>query len=243
MGFSKDGPAGSFSYSRSVTRDIRDWRALNNSSIANNQSAFQFISSNPFDGLAFATGTVNTDDLSDGKGYPAMPNDLARNTMQFVTQSLFKTDSVVNEEVRIGAHHTQSLGDVACKNEFGVFCLAVNYEPWTAVDTSAGFNINLGAVLPVGLKSLTFAPNPVKAGQNVTGTLTLASPAQTDITLEIKSESEYVTPAQTNYTIPKGATSLDFTVQTSSNGTSNPFGAKISVVYGTGISAILTVNP
>jgi subtilase family serine protease len=79
----------------------------------------------------------------------------------------------------------------------------------TAIVTKS-FNLN-----PSGLSNFTLSPNPVKGGQDVTGTVTLdgpAGPSGKKIILSTSSQSAVPVPA--TVTIPAGASSITFKVAT-----------------------------
>jgi hypothetical protein len=103
--------------------------------------------------------------------------------------------------------------------------------------------INLAAVVPVPIESLTFSPNPVVGGGNnrVTATITLESAAPMDIPITVQSNNTDVATVTGTVTVPKGATSATFEVipllQT------EPKEAVIQAFYAERIQEPLTVQP
>jgi uncharacterized repeat protein (TIGR01451 family) len=67
---------------------------------------------------------------------------------------------------------------------------------------------------PVPIVSVTFNPNPVTGGNQTTGTVTLSCAAPYDISVTLLSNKTAATPQTTPITIPTGATSAPFTVNT-----------------------------
>jgi uncharacterized repeat protein (TIGR01451 family)/CSLREA domain-containing protein len=94
----------------------------------------------------------------------------------------------------------------------------------------------------IGIASLTLSPNPVKGGNNVTGTVTLQAPAQGNVVVSLSSNNNSVAkPSVSSITINSGQTSKTFTVKTFKVSSTKTVKIKASA-NGTNKEASLTVT-
>lgn len=242
IGFNQaQGATGNFTYSNSQTRNITDWKLTNQS--AGNRVGWYYRSENPF--------SVDTwDNVAEqyyngfyASSYPAEPNDLALNQLQVHAQAVWKTQSVLDRWVEFDYHREYELADLYCTKNFGDVCIGRRSYAFGDSVVDNKFSINLGAVVPIPIQALAFSPNPVKAGQPATGTITLARPAQTDTVIALSSNSPNASVLPT-VTVPKGQTSATFQVLTSSNGGApgSSFQATIQAFYAQDYQAQLTIQ-
>lgn len=250
VGFNSNGPTGSFSYSNSTTKTIADWRVANNSrsSGSPNKAAWTIASAYPVNGNNTRTGPdVDPDAFCCWYAYYSVipPNQLSTSNFEYFTQGLWTTNNqVVKDWVTFTtlqrAWYTAAWmawtdgnhGD----SEYAGFMDRYN------VVSQPELKVNLAAVVPVPIKSITFSPNPVVAGQTTTATLTLASAAPTDVVVTISSDKPGVAPPHDFYTIPKDQDSISFVVNTGDQGC-EPESATISAFYAEGENAILSIDP
>lgn len=240
IGFSGKDPSGSFTYSNSVTRTIKDWKITNESSGVN--TWWDYRTAYPVDADAGYECGGQQPIYSDGCYMNQDPNDLSMNNMQLHTQTLYRTPSIIDGSVTLNTSSLHRLADLFCYNNGGLWC----YEDRgiTAENSvSVPYTINLGAVIPIPIASLTFSPNPAKAGATVTGTVTLSKPAQMDTLISLSSNSQNATVLPI-VTVKQGQTSANFQVLTSANGISSgsSTAATITAFYAQDFQAQLTVT-
>src|SRR5262249_154108 len=109
------------------------------------------------------------------------------------------------------------------------------------IKTGAGGTLTLK---PIGVTSLSLAPNPVQGGKSVTGTVTLdraAAPA--DIVVSLTSTKAGVAPGPASLTTPKGSQKATFTINTTgvASTTSVTISAKVAA-NGVTKSIVLSVT-
>jgi hypothetical protein len=102
-------------------------------------------------------------------------------------------------------------------------------------------SINLATVIPIPIKSLTFSEDPVVGGNSVTSAVTLKSAALVDIPISVKSTNDLVATVIGTATIPKGATSTTFNIQTLRQTALEQ--VSIQAFYAQGVQSALTVLP
>ncbi len=189
---------------------------------ATDLAAWQFSSRNPCDFRdlvpTLARGCFGTAYRS-----PIEPNELSKGNVPFHTSVVWKTDTVLRRPVTFTTGLRFWLVNTYSEN-----CLIPCYDQsWhiTKLTPDAGrHQIDVGAVVPVGVKGLTFSPGrrvpagtEVTAGTPVTGTLTLASAAPMDLTIPILSSTPNATVDAT-VSIPKGSSTGTFRILTNDNG-------------------------
>ena len=132
--------------------------------------------------------------------------------------------SIVNNTVPITVQNLHEMVLLYCPQDELEYTFGTCESPAQHVDS---FNhrpkqllINLGAVIPVPIGSLTFNPNPATAGTQVTGTVLLTSKALIDTQVLLSSNSQNATVLP-SVIIKRGQTSATFQVLTNSNGLGN----------------------
>jgi hypothetical protein len=234
-----ENPSASFTYSDSQTRTISDWKMTNESSDI--KARWNYRTATPVD----ADVTYNScaqPFYDDGCYMSRAPNDLSMNNMQLHTQAVWRTPATVDNWVGFNATSEHHMADLYCSQNFGFGCNK-NASKTGYVTVTSRFGINLGSVVPIPIASLSFTPNPVTAGETVTGTVTLQSPAQVDTPVELKSNSLNATVLPT-VTIKQGQTSATFQVETSANNLSpgSSTVATITAFYAQDFQTQLTVR-
>ena len=153
-----------------------------------------------------------------------------------VTLSSNSVDATVPPNVMVAAGYSTA--------PFTVTTTAVATSTSTLITGTLGSSTASATltVVPPTVTSLSFSPNPVVGGNQVTGTATLNGPAPTGgIVVSITSSSAYAQPP-TSVTIAAGATSVNFTINTT-----NPQSATTATITGTqgttSVSGQLTINP
>jgi hypothetical protein len=218
------GGSGSFQYSSSTTRTITDWKVTNDS--AETQAVWQYRTAYPVDADQpdyYCREQTNL--YSQYSCFPErLPNDLSINTLQLHTSAVWRTMSVVNKTVPITVQNLHEMVLLYCPQDELEYTFLTCESPAQHVDS---FNhrpkqllIDLGAVIPVPIHSLTFNPNPATAGTQVTGTVQLKSPALIDTGILLSSNSQNATVLP-SVIIKRGQTSATFQVLTNSNGLGN----------------------
>lgn len=246
VGFSAaDGPSGSYTWGTSNSYTLPEWGARSTSSGL--RGDWGFGSLDP--GKGFWTGDYTDCDAGWMRtcffqsGLPNKPNDQVWSPIQFHTVQAWKTGSAVDTVMWVSATASQRLLDASCGSWSPGACWGGEYVRWNGTGTGNSYMINLGAVIPVPIQSLTFDPSPATAGQNVTATITLAKPAPTDVLIDIASNSQnaIVLPS---VTVKQGSTSATFTIQTNANGIA-PGGqtvAAINAFYAQNFVSTLTIK-
>lgn len=247
VGLNKEGPSGEFGYHYEQERDITDWKIGNNSS--GNYMEWDYRSSrldaDQDYGCANPYNNWVTNGFHGASCYPTDPSELSKNTLSVHAQAVWKTDKVLSEWVPFDVHSEQHVADTYCERDLGLICgshpLAKSKRGGVAQDDT--FSINMAAVVPIPIDSIAFSQNPAPAGQQVAGTITLKSAAQTNITVQLSSDSNNASVKPT-VTIPKGQTSADFQVLTNANGLDDGKSttATIKAFYADDFQAQLTVK-
>ena len=220
---------GSYTFGSSVTHPIQDWKVTNDSSGV--KASWDYSSAYPLDGL----GDYSCADqpmFSQHSCYIVKkPNDLSLDTLTLDTKGVWQTSKVVDDSVSFALSSQHAMADVWCANDDGFFCDSKpiigkegNLSAVVVQEKSTNFSINLGAVVPIPIKSITFDPpatttQPAPADKPVTGTVTLDSPAQVDtpITLEVVSQNVNAS-VSTPITVKQGQQTVDFKINTNANG-------------------------
>ena len=216
------GGSGNFGYSSSTTRTIQDWKETNDSD--GTLAVWRYRSEYPVDAdQPDYYCREQTDLYSQYSCYPdTLPNDLSINNLQLHTSAVWKTPTVEDKVATIALQDMHEMVLLYCpQDEISGIWLRCD-SPAQVVDQfphSMNLSIDLGAVVPVPINSITFNPNPAPPGK-VTGTVTLAKPVvfDTEILLSSNSQNATVLPS---VTVKKGDTSANFQVLTNANGLGN----------------------
>jgi hypothetical protein len=214
---------------------ISDWGVENKG--AGNDLNWMFSARQPCD----LRDEVNRTDDCFGKlfsdGMPLKPTDLSLGQLEVNAAGRWRTQSLLsgeNGKATFGVKTPTALADTACTNvvvgcargdAFQVRRVAVGPNPDS--DFVENYGIDIGAVNPIPIKSITFSPNPANGAKldKVTGTVTLERPAPFDERVLVYSNSENATlgtPITDQLTkgiaeIPMGETSGTFEVLTNDN--------------------------
>jgi hypothetical protein len=265
VGFSYDpseGPGfeGSYKVSNVETHSVPDWGVANQS--AGNALAWEFSARNACDVRAahysdhacFSFGLG-----SDQLGQPVMPNELSRSQLQLATTGRWRTKQLLTDSTN---------GTLSFMLGTRVQLMDTHCDSWVPLAGCGGhdpdstrsgppdqpYTIDVSDVVPVGIKGVTVAPNPVdgSANQKATGTVTVDSPARIPTTVVIFSDirNAIVGPptgsgvSRTTVTIPTGQTQATFPILTNANRLP-PGGAataQITAFYGTATTVQLRVT-
>jgi hypothetical protein len=233
------GGFGSFGYSKAVSHTLTDWRMTNESSDV--KARWNYRTATPVD----ADITYNScaqPFFDDGCYMSRAPNDLSMNTLQLHTQAVWRTPATVNNWVGFTALSEHHMADLYCAKNLGFGC-DVNAGRTMFARAVNRFGLNLGAVVPIPIASLTFTPNPVVAGQSVTGKVALQSPAQVDTPIQLQSNSQNATVLPT-VIVRQGETSATFQVKTNANNlvSGNSTVATVTAFYADDFQTQLTIQ-
>lgn len=232
VGFTSDGDAASYTWGNSTSYTISDWKVSSNS--AGNDMSWNFRSGNSDVDKGHVVYFENVEHIAD-------PNPLSLTQLQFHASAVWQTPSLNTRWETFLADGYLELLDVWAQTDTDGFVPASLSAKQLPLTNS--LQINMDAVNPVPIQSLTFNPNPVKAGEAVTGTITLTKPAPIDIPIQLSSNSPNATVLPT-VTVNQGETSADFQILTSSNGgrPGSTFVATITASYGLDSQAQLTLQ-
>lgn len=206
-----------YQYSSSETRQLTSWLVNNLGGGAT--GSWQYYNEDPFQ----ATDPSKWDQNGFGGGMEdwagtemRTPNALAMSELQCNTQIAWSTPQLLN-----------TLETIDCE-------LDVQYANAYVIDFGGGpkqdinpfsypfsYVLDMAAVIPVPIQSITFAQNPVPASQgSVQGTVTLASPAliNTTVFLTATNSTNNAAIQVSPITIPAGSSSANFTVLVNNNG-------------------------
>lgn len=228
MGFNQaQGALGSFTCSFTHSWTVSDWGIS-----CNSQDIYMFWkakSTNPpeHDGSYF--GYWDMYDWYYGCGKPKEPNQMSMYQNQFHAAVVWRTESndpgvsaVANQMATFNSHVVINTVDNWCGKDLGTTCCADKnrHTAKTAYAQDYGFDLDLGAVIPIEITNIAFDPNPVTVGATsriITGTVTLASPAKTPILVLLSSNSGNATFPVDRFTIAKGATTGSFEIEVNGN--------------------------
>ncbi len=239
IGFNQtEGGSTDFGYSNAVTRNITDWQVTDNSSGIDSQ--WYYRSQYPYDSDAY--WDCGSQEIYADGCYLNAPNDLSLYTMQLHTQAVWSTPSVLSDWVTFNTTTKQHIVDLYCNEDVSFACQDNRYKG-TTLTIAPSFQVNMAAVVPIAISSVTFDSNPATAGEQVTGTVTLASPAQVDTTVSLQSNSVNATVLPT-VTVRQGQTSATFQIETNANNLSSGQSttATIDAFYAQNFQAQLTVT-
>jgi len=199
---------GTATYSESVTYNVTQWNVVNPTAGSwswQNQDPWKFGNTG-WDSYGFGGGVK-------GFGEFRVPNDLAGGLLIADTKVLLATASVVNA-VQAFTHTTQ----VTYMNAWAAALGPIEHQ-FVAMSLSSNWQINMGAVIPVPIASVSFNPDPVNAAApnpKAQGTVTLQSPAPMDTIVYLQSNLINATVLP-SVTIKQGDTSVNFNVDVSAD--------------------------
>ena len=223
------GRSRSYTYSNSQTTNISDWKVTNDSSPTTTQVAWDFRSQlldadQPYV-CPLNTNFDSCNGFTTTYWYPKDPPDLSVNEADFfyAEAARRRRNGVLTDTATLDLNTEQHVADIWCKNDVGDFC-----RYWVSDDNPTGeqhgyvytdinYQVNMGAVIPPAIQSVTFSQDPVAAGSTINGTVTFASPLQLPATISLKSDSGNATVDDT-VSANVGDTSVDFQILTNANG-------------------------
>lgn len=243
IGFNQaQGGNASFGFSESTSRNITDWKVTNAST---GKVAWWYYRTNyPLD-ADYDQGCNGAQYIwHDGCYILPVPNDLSTSSLSLRTQAVWRTPQPVDGWVDFGVWNEHGMIDLYCGNNFGFGCSDPKYQS-ARIDPTTIYSVNLGAVLPVPIASLTFNPNPARAtvGTQIQGTVTLSKTAQMDTEIKLSSNSQNATVLP-KVTVKQGQTSATFAVLINPNGLV-PGGSTVATItafYAQDFQAQLTVQ-
>ena len=197
----------SAAYSDSVTYDVLQWDVVNSAFATwswQNQDPWK--AGNTTWGHGYGGGLQGDDQFR-------VPNELAMGLLVADTQAVFETTSLLNT-----VETFQDTTTVAYLNVWSAYFDPI-YHQYLYWAHPASWQINMGAVIPVPIAGVSFAPDPVNAASvnQATGTVTLSAPAPMDTLVYLQSNSQNATVLP-SVTIPQGQTSATFQVLVNTNG-------------------------
>jgi len=197
----------SASYTESVSYDVFQWNVVNSGFAAwswQNQDPWKY--GNTTWGHGYGGGMQGDDEFR-------VPNELATGLLVADTQALFQTTRLLNT-----VETFQDTTTVTYLNVWSAYFEPI-YHQYLYWNHPASWQINMGAVIPVPIASVTFVPDPVNAASvnQATGTVTLSAPAPMDTLVYLQSNSQNATVLPST-TIPQGQTSATFQVLVNTNG-------------------------
>ncbi len=254
VGVSRAGVGATVGYSYSVTKDLMDWAVKNDTSA--DHADWAFYSQNPYNG--------NATDWDDSAWFyyftgaaPQTPNALSLHDNEYSTAGHWANSAVSSSVVTVSgrdlARYTDvwSVGDrlnTPPNTVYRPFCNGFNecllslfitrhdeVKPWSV-------DIDMSAVIPVQVASLTFNPNPVVAGQVTTATLKLQKVTPIDAYIVIGSDKPGIAPPNDAYTVAAGQDSLTFQINTGPQGCQEQ-SATLTAWYANPLNSILTIKP
>ena len=197
----------SAAYSDSVTYDVLQWDVVNSAFATwswQNQDPWK--AGNTTWGHGYGGGLQGDDQFR-------VPNELAMGLLVADTQAVFETTSLLNT-----VETFQDTTTVTYLNVWSAYFDPI-YHQYLYWAHPASWQINMGAVIPVPIAGVSFAPDPVNAASvnQATGTVTLSAPAPMDTLVYLQSNSQNATVLP-SVTIPQGQTSATFQVLVNTNG-------------------------
>lgn len=201
------GGGASFTYSDSVTYDVFQWNVDNPSSASwswQNQDPWK--NGNTEWGYGYGGGLKGAAEFR-------VPNSLAGGLLIADTKTLYSTASVLSSVATFNHATTITYLNVWSAPFDPI------YHQYVYFNSNSSWQIDMGAVIPVPIASVTYSANPVNAASvnQVTGTVTLASAAPMDTLVYLQSDSGNATVLP-SVTIKQGQTSATFQILVNTNG-------------------------
>ncbi len=114
IGFSADGVSSTFGFSQSTTRDIADWRIIEDSTPP--VTSWRYFQNHPFDGRGRRCCAGGSRDCAmNGLDKVKSPPTLSKFTLTTNTQAVWRTTSVLDDVLQFGYSFEQTLGDYHSK--------------------------------------------------------------------------------------------------------------------------------
>ena len=196
----------SATYTDSVTYDVWQWNVVNADFASwswQNQDPWKY--GNTTWGRGYGGGVQGDDEFR-------VPNELAMGLLMADTKAVFQTTRLLDT-----VETFQDTTTVSYLNVWSSYFDPI-YHQYVELPLSSSWQINMGAVIPVPIAAVTFAPDPVNAAavNQTTGTVTLSAPAPMDTIVYLQSNSQNATVLP-SVTVPQGQTSATFQVLVNTN--------------------------
>lgn len=240
------GPGASFTYNNTVSKPLADWKVSNESS--GNAFAWNYRSNYPLDADSEASYSCTAGFSSCPPAFrkeyslilPNQPNGIATSSLALHTEAVWKTNSVLTQQVTFELGGSQGLADLYGEVKDGApHGDHLRYD----VDYTDTFTIDMSTTLPIPL-TLSFDSLSVKAGSAVTGTITLDSPAFYDTVIQLQSTDTVHAPVDSTVTVPRNQKTASFVIHTDPSGAApgSVFKPTIRAFYGKFTDVQLTIT-
>jgi hypothetical protein len=190
-----------------VTYDVLQWNVINSTfAVWSWQNQDPWKAGNTTWGHGYGGGLQGDDQFR-------VPNELAMGLLVADTKAVFETTSLIDT-----VETFQDTTTVTYLNVWSAYFDPI-YHQYLYWNHPAIWQIDMGAVIPVPIAGVSFAPDPVNAASanQTTGTVTLSAPAPMDTIVYLQSNSQNATVLP-SVTIPQGQTSVTFQVLVNTNG-------------------------
>jgi len=253
VGFNQaQGVLGSFSCGFSQSYTLADWGVLCQD-CAGTTVKWKFHSTNPPEHEGSYFGYWDMYDWYYGLGKPKQPNDISEGQGIFHGAVVWNTGStVLTEPATFNSRVEIDLVDNWCERDLGTTCCSKVHTAKTLFTKDLSFLIDVAAVIPVNIQSITFDPNPVTvivgaAPVTMKGYVNLDQEAKIDTKItgiQAESLNYNAFPRIDSITIPKGSRSGSFDIDVNTNGLSRDQSVTvgISAFYTHRYTYSLTIN-
>lgn len=247
MGFNQaQGVLGSFSYGCSDSYTLSDWGIKCDSST--DHMYWEILSTDPLQHDEGYSMPNNKGWFQTG-GKPKRPNDMAMGQAQYHAAVVWSTDAIVDQMASFVSSISEHMADNWCRKDWGLICSTCCSSNVVNKSLDLKWTIDLGAVIPIKIKEITFSEGPVvdvpPLGKTIQGTVTLEKPAKIDTNITyISSNNNHAVPKINSITIPMGQTSASFDIDLNPEGVplGTNFFAEISVFYDKDYAQQLTMH-
>lgn len=253
VGFNQaQGVLGSFSCGFSQSYTLADWGVLCQD-CAGTTVKWKFHSTNPPEHEGSYFGYWDMYDWYYGLGKPKQPNAISEGQGIFHGAVVWNTGStVLTEPATFKSRVEIDLVDNWCEKDLGTTCCSKVHTAKTLFTKDLAFLIDVAAVIPVNIQSITFDPNPVTvtvgaAPVTIKGYINLDQEAKIDTKItgiQAESLNYNAFPRIDSITIPKGSRSGSFDIDVNTNGLSRDQSVTvgISAFYTHRYTYSLTIN-
>ena len=229
VGFNQaQGALGSFSCGFSHSYTLADWGVLCQD-CAGTTVKWKYRSTNPPEHSGSYFGYSDMYDWYYGCGKPKQPNAISEGQEIFHGAVVWNTGSaVLTQPATINSRIEIDLVDNWCSKDLGTTCCSSwNRETSKSLwSKDLAFTIDVAAVIPVNIESITFDPNPVTvdvgaAPVTIKGYVNLDQEAKIDTKItgiQAESLNYNAFPRIDSITIPKGSKSGSFDIDVNTNG-------------------------
>jgi hypothetical protein len=156
---------------------------------------------------------------------PERPNDESLQQRSYHASVVWRTDSIKKQFANIQAHDTQHLVDTFCNGtDWGTTCCN-GHGDWydQTIDSNQTFSLDLAAVVPIEIPSITLSQWPVivgPSGGTMKASVVLKEPARMDTRIQYirSTDTAHAVPKVDTLTIPKGYQAGSFLVDVNRGG-------------------------